>query len=200
MTHQETMQRIPFTCTLDCGSRCELVAHVRDGDVVRVDTPAGRADTVARPRLIPCARGRSQGRARNAPERLLYPLRRVGPSGSAQFRRIGWEEALDEIAAQLRTVQARYGTTAVLHATGAGSVSGRGFSGAAASDRFFRHWGPVTGMTGGMSEHCAGIAAQWMLGGRVPGSDRATLRDSRLIILWGMNPAETHMGLSLIHI
>ena len=199
MTEEKAAERIPFTCTLDCGSRCELVACVRDGDVVRIDTPPGRPDTISRPRLVPCARGRSQGRARHAPERLLYPLRRVGPRGSGQFQRIDWEEALDEIAGQLRDSKARYGTEAVLHATGAGSISGRGFSGAAASERFFSYWGPVTGMTGGMSSHCAGIAARWMLGGTVPGSDRATLRDSRLIVLWGMNPVETHMGPNTAH-
>jgi anaerobic dimethyl sulfoxide reductase subunit A len=193
------MKRVPFTCTLDCGSRCELVAHVRDGDIVRVDTPPDRPDTVDRPRLIPCARGRSQGRARSAPERLLYPLKRTGPRGTGQFRQITWQEALDEIAEQLRDVKDRYGTEAVLRATGAGSISGRGFSGAAASDRFFAHWGPVTAISGNMSNHCASIAARWMLGGSISGSDRATLRDSRLILLWGNNPAETHMGPNTAH-
>ena len=64
MTEHPTVQRIPFTCTLDCGNRCQLVAEVRDGELLRVDTPPGLPDTVDRPRLVPCARGRSQGRAR----------------------------------------------------------------------------------------------------------------------------------------
>jgi anaerobic dimethyl sulfoxide reductase subunit A len=199
MTQPDSVQQIPFTCTLDCGSRCELVAHVRDGIVVRVDAPPGRADSIARPRLIPCARGRSQGRARDASQRVLFPLRRTGPKGSGQFQRIEWREALDEIADRLCGLKERYGTAALLHATGAGSVSGRGFSGAAASDRFFSHWGPVTDMTGGMSYHCAATAADWMFGQAVPGSDRAVLLDSRLIVLWGMNPAETHMGPNTAH-
>ncbi len=199
MSQRDTVQRIPFTCTLDCGSRCELVASVQDGNVVRIDTPPGRRDTVERPRLVPCARGRSQGRARSAAERVRYPLRRTGPRGSGQFQRVEWHEALDEITQRLNDVATRYGAECLLHATGAGSISGRGFSGATASERFFAHWGTVTGMTGGMSEHCAGIAADWMLGQRVPGSDRATLLDSRLIILWGMNPAETHMGPNTAH-
>ena len=81
------------------------------------------------------------------------------------FERIAWEEALDEIADRLRDVEARYGAEAILHATGAGSVSGRGFSGASASRRFFALWGPVTATAGNMSNHCAKIAAHWMLGG-----------------------------------
>ncbi len=53
------IERIPVTCTLDCGSRCELVACVRAGRLLRLDTPPNRADTIERPRLIPCARGRA---------------------------------------------------------------------------------------------------------------------------------------------
>jgi anaerobic dimethyl sulfoxide reductase subunit A len=229
MTDQGTIQDIPFTCTLDCGSRCELVARVRVADKgggadpahqsgahaggtrthsggtlahsggTRIDTPTGRPDTVERPRLIPCARGRAQGRARTAPDRLLYPQRRAGPRGSGRFARITWDEALDEIAERLREIQAHHGPQALLHATGAGSVSGRGFSGADASRRFFAHWGPVTATSGNMSNHNVSVAADWMLGGRLPGSDRATLLDARLILLWGMNPAETHMGPNTAH-
>lgn len=99
----------------------------------------------------------------------------------------------------LRHIHAGEGPQAVLHASGAGAISGRGFSGAAASARFFSHWGAVTETTGNMSNHCASIAAEWMLGERVPGSDRATLLDARLILLWGMNPAETHMGPNTTH-
>ncbi|MFH1086718.1 MAG: molybdopterin-dependent oxidoreductase [Chloroflexota bacterium] len=184
---------IPVTCTLDCGSRCALIAWVRDGRLLRLDTPAGD-DTVERPRLVACVRGRAHRRLLHAPERALQPLRRVGPRGSGQFAPIAWDEALDLVAARLEEVRARYGTEAVFHAAGAGSISGRGFSGAAASRRFFSYWGPVTGTVGSLSNHAVNMAAQWMLGGVVPGSDRATLLHSRLIILWGMNPAETHMG------
>jgi anaerobic dimethyl sulfoxide reductase subunit A len=179
-----------------------LVACVQGEQLVRVDTPPGRPDTVERPRLIPCTRGRAQGRARSASARVLYPCRRAAgaPSGSTPaFTRISWDEALDEIAERLRQVRAGPGPEAVLRASGAGSVSGRGFSGAAASARFFAHWGAVTETTGNMSNHGAVIAARWMLGRRIAGSDRATLLDSRLIWLWANNPAETHHGPNTAH-
>ncbi|NLE45327.1 MAG: molybdopterin-dependent oxidoreductase [Chloroflexi bacterium] len=188
------IERIPFTCTLDCGSRCELVACVREGRVLRVDTPADRPDTVTRPRLIPCARGRAQRRLLDIPERVKYPLRRTGPRGTGQFEVIEWDEALDTVASHLNEMRTAYGSESVLHAVGAGSITGRGFHGASAARRFFSYWGPVSEASGNESNHCAEMAAQWMLGGVVPGSDRATLLDARLIILWAMNPAETHMG------
>ena len=193
------IHKIPFTCTLDCGSRCELVAWVQGEDVIRIDTPPGRPDTVVRPRLVPCARGRAQRRLLSVPERVGIPLRHVGPRGSGEFEPIGWDEALDEVAQRLMEARENQGTASVLHATGAGSVLGRGLHGASASRRFFSYWGPVTETSGNASNYCACKAAQWMLGGVLPGSDRATLLDSRLIILWGMNPAETRMGPNTAH-
>jgi anaerobic dimethyl sulfoxide reductase subunit A len=192
-------KRMPITCTLDCGARCELVAVVHDGRLVRIDSPRGQPDTPERPRLVPCARGRAHRRLLSAHDRVLYPLRRTGPRGSGEFERISWEHALDEVAGHLVETRARYGSEAIFHATGAGSVSGRGFSGAPASRRFFSYWAPVTQSVGNQSYHCAEIAARWMLGGTVPASDRATLLDSKLIILWGMNPAETRMGPNTAH-
>jgi len=191
--------RIPFTCTLDCGSRCELVACVKNGELRRIDTPPGRPDTPERPRLVPCARGRAHRRLQSAPDRLLHPVRRTGEPGSDDFEPVSWDDALDEVASRLTRVRDQYGPEAVLQATGAGSVGGRGFSGGAAAVRFFSFWGPVTGTFGNASFHCSQTAAQWMLGGAVPGSDRATLLDSRLIVLWGMNPAETWMTQNTPH-
>ncbi|MFH1568093.1 MAG: molybdopterin-dependent oxidoreductase, partial [Gemmatimonadota bacterium] len=188
-----------FTCTLDCGSRCELVACVEDGRLRRLDTPPGRPDTPERPRLVPCVRGRAHRRLQDAPERLRQPLRRTGERGFDAFEPVSWDEALDEVAARLAEVRQRYGTAAVLQATGAGSVGGRGFSGGAAAVRFFSFWGPVTGTFGNASYHCSQVAAEWMLGGAVPASDRAALLDARLIILWGMNPAETWMTQNTPH-
>ena len=82
------------------------------------------------------------------------------------------------------------GEQAVLHISGAGSMSGRGFSGAAASRRFFQHWGAVSETAGNMSNHGVSVAADWMLGGRLPGSDRATLLDRRRLPEGGAGPAE----------
>ena len=148
---------------------------------------------------MPCARGRAQGRMLTASQRLTAPLRRTGPRGSDQFEEVGWDEALAEVSARLTSTRERFGPQAVLHATGAGSISGRGFSGAIASRRFFSYWGPATEASGNQSFYCAEMAATWMLGGVVPGSDRATLLDSNLIVLWGMNPAENRMGPNTDH-
>ena len=166
----------------------------RDEVLVRLDTPAGRPDTVVLPRLVPCARGRAHRRLLSSPDRVLHPLRQTGARGSGQFKEVSWTEALDLVAATLTATCDRYGTEAVLCATGPGAGGSHGFSGASAATRFFSFWGPVTGLAGNMSTHAVGLAANWMYGGAVDASDRATLLDARLLVLWGMNPAETRMG------
>jgi len=159
-------RRMPITCTLDCGARCELIAVVHDGKLVRIDSPRGQPDTSERPRLVPCARGRAHRRLLSARDRVLHPLRRTGPRGSDEFERISWDDALDEVAGHLVATRARYGSEAVLHGTGAGSISGRGFSGASASQRFFSYWAPVTECVGNESFHCAEVACPPAIGQR----------------------------------
>ena len=187
-------ERVPFTCCIDCGSRCELLAVRRNGELACIDTPDGRPDTVVMPRLVPCARGRANRRILSSSDRVLHPLRRTGPRGAGEFEEVSWAAALDLIAEQLTTAREVRGPEAVLCATGAGATGSSGISGAAAVRRFFSFWGPVTGLVGNMSNHSVRLVADWMYGGMVDSSDRATLLDSRLIVLWAMNPVETRMG------
>ena len=194
---ESDIKRIPFTCSRDCFARCELVACVRDGHLVRIDTPPERPDTVDMPRMVPCLQGRAQGRLLQARERVLKPLRRVGPKGSDEFEEVTWDEALDEVAERLADTRDRYGAEAILNITGAGSLGGLGFSGAVASQRFFSNWGSITGTFGGMSMACAQIVNEWMLGGAWDHLDVSTLLESRLIVLWGMNPAENRYGMNM---
>ncbi len=88
-------KRIRVGCPAhNCGGRCLLIAHVRDGRIIRLDTD-DRPDTVAAPQLRACVRGRSYLRRQYHPDRLTHPLKRVGPRGSGEFHPISWEEALD---------------------------------------------------------------------------------------------------------
>ena len=190
----QDIKHIPFTCTFNCKCRCELLAYVKENEIIRIDTPTARTDSTTTPRLIPCVKGRARRRSIHAPERMKTPLKRTGPRGQGQFKEITWKKALDEIAYWLKKTKNEYGTEAVLHANGSGSIRGRGFSGSTASSRFFSYWGSVTQRTGNMSYHGVVNAMKWMLGEIILSSDKATLLDSRLIILWGNNPAETRMG------
>jgi anaerobic selenocysteine-containing dehydrogenase len=57
-----------------------------------------------------------------SPERLLYPMRRVGPKGAGDFERISWDEALDEIAERLSRIIREFGAEAIWPYLGSGSM------------------------------------------------------------------------------
>src|SRR5512141_3012526 len=93
-------KRIRVGCPAhNCGGRCLLIATVRDGRIVRLETD-DRPDTVAAPQLRACVRGRCYLRRQYHPDRLLTPLKRVGPRGEGKFQPITWDEALDTVAAR----------------------------------------------------------------------------------------------------
>lgn len=186
---------VPFTCTLDCGSRCELLALVVDGHLARIDTPAG-PDSLDWPRLIPCARGRAQRRWLTDEHRVGTPRVRAA---SGELKRATWDAALDRAAEGLLRIRDRWGAAAIMLATGAGSGGGRGFSGAGAAARLVSHWDSVTHTVGNLSHHSASWAEARMLGREVQADDRATLLEARLIVLWGNNPADTRMGPNTEH-
>ena len=86
---------------LDCQDSCSWTVEVEDGRVMRVE--GAKAHPITRGVL--CAKVRDYEQRLTAPDRVLHPLRRVGPKGEAQFARISWDEALgrDRVALQSRS-------------------------------------------------------------------------------------------------
>ena len=103
---------ITSTCGHNCGGRCVVNAHVSDGKIVHISTdqPRWNAD---HPPLPACARGVGQIERTYHPDRLKYPMRRSGPRGSGQFQRISWDEALSEVASELKRNRVTYGSAPV---------------------------------------------------------------------------------------
>jgi anaerobic dimethyl sulfoxide reductase subunit A len=95
---------VTSTCGHNCGGRCVVNAHVRDGRIVKISTDP-RKWTPEMPPLHACVRGFGQMERVNHPDRVRYPLRRTGPRGAGQFERISWDEALDAVARQMRRVR-----------------------------------------------------------------------------------------------
>ena len=82
---------VTSTCGHNCGGRCVVNAHVRDGRIVRISTDPRKWTPEVAP-LHACVRGFGQLERLNHPDRVVHPLRRVGPRGGGQFERIGWDE------------------------------------------------------------------------------------------------------------
>ncbi len=139
---------VTSTCGHNCGGRCVVNAHVRDGRIARISTDARRWNP-DHPPLQACARGVGQIERTYHPDRLQYPMRRTGPRGSGQYERISWDEALDEVAAQLLRVRETWGNEAILDGSRSGTLSmlhGRG-----ATKRFLHLFGGCTNLWSNMS-------------------------------------------------
>ena len=92
--------KVPGMCQL-CSTVCGIVGYVKDERVIKIE--GNPNDPNSRGHL--CARGQAGLNHQYHPERLLYPLKRVGQRGEGKWKRISWDEALDEIAAKLKVVR-----------------------------------------------------------------------------------------------
>jgi anaerobic selenocysteine-containing dehydrogenase len=179
-------RQVRGACPLDCPDTCSWIVTLRRGEAVAL-----RGDP-----HHPYTRGALCNKVANylnyarSPERLLYPLRRVGPKGSGEFVRISWDEALQTIAAQLGDVIARHGAEAIWPYAGSGNMGLiQGIYGAGA-----RLWN-VLGASRGLYTMCTiagGFGTGYTLGDNRVGMDPETFRFSKLVVLWGANVLSTH--------
>ncbi len=126
-----------------------------------------------------------------SPDRLLTPLRRVGPKGAGRFAETTWEEALAAIAERLHAVVAAHGAEAVLPFSDAGNQSLLSVMGL--DGRFFHHLG-ASRLARGLCGPTVGAGVS-MTNGTGRTLDPLELRHSRLIVLWGTNTRLTNRHL-----
>jgi len=99
-----------------CHGGCGTLLHVTDGRLTKVE--GDRDSPLNKGRLCPI--GTSTLDLVYHPERLKYPLRRTGPRGGGQWKRLSWDEALGEIAERLQTIKRECGAEAIAMGTGTG--------------------------------------------------------------------------------
>ena len=99
-----------------CHGGCVHILTVADGKVVHVrpdpESPLSQGHM--------CAKGASIIEQMYHPDRLLYPMKRIGPRGSGQWERISWDEALDTIADRLTKLKEKHGPECISTITGTG--------------------------------------------------------------------------------
>ena len=91
---------VPTTC-FNCESACGLLAYV-DRDTLEVRKFEGNPEHPGS-RGRNCAKGPATVTQLTDPDRILHPLKRVGERGEGKWERVGWDEALDDIAGRIRT-------------------------------------------------------------------------------------------------
>lgn len=194
-THGE--ERIVWgACSVNCGSRCALRSHVRDDEVVWVETDNTGTDSYGDHQVRACLRGRSIRRRINHPDRLNYPMKRVGKRGEGKFERISWDEALDAIAASLKNVVAKYGNEAVYINYSSGIVGGnitRSSPYASLVARLMNCYGGFLSHYGTYSTAQISCAMPYTYGSN-DGNSTSDIENSKLVVMFGNNPAETRMS------
>jgi anaerobic dimethyl sulfoxide reductase subunit A len=187
---------VTSTCGHNCGGRCVVNAHVRDGRIVKISTDPRRW-TPELPPLHACVRGFGQAERVHHPDRLRYPMRCSGPRGSGRFERISWDAALDEVARQMLRIREAYGPAAILDCSRTGSLSML-HNARATAQRLLYLFGGCTELWSNISAEAEifsvhmtyGARADYKSGGREP-TDYA---NSRLIVMWGWSPGDGTFG------
>ena len=172
----------------NCDGSCGLTVTVIDGNMTKISNASFNNPDFP-PRI--CLRGLSNLQYVYHPDRLKYPMQNVGPRGSGQWKRITWDEATTIIANKFNEVAQKYGPTAVYIAPYTGSLTAlNGVIGA--GYRFASVIGASAGDFEGDNEgDSAGPCGAVEALGNFDGHDLSDLRNSRMIILWGNNLAET---------
>jgi anaerobic selenocysteine-containing dehydrogenase len=126
-----------------------------------------------------------------SPERLLHPLKRVGPKGAGQFERISWDEALGLIARRLRETAETFGPQSILPYSYAGNM---GLLSYGSMDRRFFH---LLGASLLDRTICAsaGAAGYKATVGKSIGFDPEAVVHARLIVAWGANIVSSNVHL-----
>jgi anaerobic selenocysteine-containing dehydrogenase len=175
-------------CALDCPDACSLLVNV-DSD--------GRGSRLRGNPAHPVTRGFLCGKVAKyldreySPDRLLYPMKRSGPKGSGQFERIGWDQALDEIAARLSSTAAQYGGESILPYSYAGTMGALNFGG---MDRRLFHRLGASRLDRTICS-AAGMAGLTEALGVRYAPEPQEFRHSKLIVAWGANILATNVHL-----
>src|SRR4051812_9038427 len=172
---------VETACPLDCPDACSLAVTVTASKVVSID--GSRKNPVTDGYI--CAKVRRFGERVYGPDRLLYPALRSGAKGSGQFRRIGWDEAIELIASRFEEAKAGAGAESILPYSNGGS-NGLLSQAKIAPQLWGRFGTPRLARA-----RCAAPpgAANQALYGKMASVTYQDYPEARLIILWGVNPS-----------
>src|SRR5690242_14463588 len=173
-------------CPHDCPDTCATLTEVRVADGRAVRFTAAPEHPITQGWL--CAKVRPYLERVYHPDRLLTPLRRVGPKGGAdRWEPMSWEDAIGEITSRWQTIITRYGAAAILPYSYSGTLGllQLGITNA----RLWNRMG-ASGLERSICGAAAETAVRATYGARWA-PDYADVLDSRLIIIWGHNPAST---------
>ncbi|HEU5177415.1 MAG TPA: molybdopterin oxidoreductase family protein [Burkholderiales bacterium] len=177
---------VKVACPHDCPDTCAMLVTVEDGVATEIQGDPSMPFTDG----TLCTKVAHYLERTYAPDRLQHPLKRIGRKGAGKFRRITWDEALDEIAARLKAAAAEDPET-ILPCSYAGTM---GLAQYMSMDRRFFHKLGATLLDRTLCSSAGKFGLKATLGGSV-GMDPERFEEARLIILWGANPIVSNLHL-----
>lgn len=174
-------------CPHDCPDTCSMLTTVAGGIAIKVQGNPAHPHTDG----ALCTKVSRYTERTYHPERLLHPLKRVGPKGSGQFERVSWETALSDIASRLKAIAARGpdAAQAILpysYAGTMGQVQSESMAG-----RFFHQLGASL-LERTICAAAGGEGLVQTLGGKV-GMRVEFFAEAKLILIWGSNSIASNL-------
>ena len=169
---------IPSTC-FGCEARCGILGFIEDGKLVKIE--GNPRDLNNRGRT--CARGQAGVNILYSPDRLLYPIKRVGLRGQGKWKRLAWDEAYTEVAAKLKPLRDEHRPDDLVFYAGPDGVDGL-------ASRFLRAFG-----TSSVVQEAASYTANRLVARELTWGTSEEIADaahSKFILNFGANPYEAH--------
>lgn len=174
------MVKVKTGCPLDCWDSCSMIATIENGVVTSLEGDTSHPIT----RGFLCGKGKRLKDRLYSPDRVLHPKKRVGD----RWVRISWEQAIDEIAQNIRDAIVSYGHHSILHAYdwGSGTVLKN------LNQRFFYKLGGCTETVGSLCWD-AGLEAQRYDFGQARSHAPEDTLHAEAIVVWGRNVSVTNI-------
>ena len=180
-------QVVHAACPHDCPDACGVLITVEEGRATKIKGDAAHPVT----RGFLCAKVAKYLDRVYSPDRVLYPMRRVGPKGpratgedaTQAWQRITWDEAIREIISRFKQTTSEFGSEAVLPYSFGGTL---GTLNSASMDRRFFHRLGASQLARNICS-AAGEAGLESVYGRKMGTEPEQFRHSRYIIAWAAN-------------
>ena len=174
-------------CPHDCPDACSFITTVQDGIAVKVQ---GNPDHPHTDGAL-CTKVSRYTQRTYHPERILHPLKRIGPKGSGQFETVSWDTALGDIAARLKAIASRGpdSAQAIVPYSYAGTMGLVQCESMAA--RFFNKLGASL-LDRTICSKAGGEGQVYTLGGKV-GMRVEFFVESKLILIWGSNSIASNL-------
>lgn len=176
--------KIKTTCPRDCYDACGIVVITKDGNITKVlgDPEHERS----RGALCGKCALAYNGVWLSKEDRLLEPLKRVGPKGSGCFVPVSWDEALSDIASRLHKVIQKGDGSSILHTHYTGTCS---LIAGNMPIRFFNYLGATEVDPDTVCNKAGHEALKIMFGNSFKGFDPKTSDETQCLLIWGANPS-----------